>query len=149
MEHFVSLQMWAVLVAAPCIIAWFLGDLHGSARIRRMIEAGELDDLPEIERPAKSQGTRSHTVTIATQRRDGVFTAMPPPNDLHTEVESIRGEHNVWDDPDLFEDLSLTNPISERVLQHYRGSISELGRSNALIAKAGDGAPRRMDTTPG
>ncbi len=47
MEHFVSLEIWAVLAAAPCIISWFLGEMHGAARLRKMIEAEQAQAVPK------------------------------------------------------------------------------------------------------
>lgn len=39
MDYTVALSVWAVSVAAPCVISWLAGDMVGSARTRRLIEA--------------------------------------------------------------------------------------------------------------
>lgn len=146
MEHLIPLEIWAVLVAAPCMIAWFLGDLHGAARMRRMIEANDPID------PTDVVGTSTKTIRIpvalgspsASLSPDGekadsrppkqkdTFTDMPSLADLHAQAQRIRETDRVWEDDKAGVDPSSTDPISARILQHYRGSINELGRHNAL-----------------
>lgn len=40
-EYFAAFQAWAVIVAAPSILCWLLGERHGAARIRRLVEVAE------------------------------------------------------------------------------------------------------------
>lgn len=156
MEHIIPLEVWVVLVAAPCVIAWFLGDLCGAARTHRLIEAGDLNDMPEpliphhqeartrarsdtnssdklaIEDQAAPVSAQQSANSIESQQRREAFAGMQSLADLHEHAQRIREADKIWDDPALREDMCSTDPISARVLQHYRGSINELGRRNAL-----------------
>jgi len=38
MEYTITLGVWAVSVAAPCVISWLAGDMVGSARARRLYQ---------------------------------------------------------------------------------------------------------------
>ncbi|MEM1195569.1 MAG: hypothetical protein AAGH57_05650 [Pseudomonadota bacterium] len=40
MEYTIALGVWAVSVAAPCVVCWLAGDMVGSARTRRQHEEG-------------------------------------------------------------------------------------------------------------
>ncbi len=184
MEHFVSLEIWAVLAAAPCIISWLLGEMHGAARTRKMIDAERAPATPKAfspvqharnsapllvkasvvtkpekqvaqDAPAALSDERARPVTVhnpgapakvtspvghsaqrepvQSRRRREAFDNMPSVAELHAQAELIRESGMVWDDPNLSENLRKTDPISARVLQHYRSSINELARCNVGV----------------
>jgi len=178
-EHFVPLEIWAVMVAAPCIISWFLGEMHGAARTRKMIMADEAYAVPKavassprvgnstslvvrstalietvtlkdrdvvvaaLEERAKTKTVRNPREPdnravparrlaprkeVQVRRRREAFDGMPSVAELRSQALLIREGDSVWDDPELSENLRMTDPISTRVLQHYVGSINELAR---------------------
>ncbi len=67
-----QLEIWAVLVAAPCIIAWFLGEMHGAARLRRMIENESSAVFPNVTVASMSQpADRKIIPAIRERERSG------------------------------------------------------------------------------
>lgn len=40
MEYTIALGVWAVCIAAPCVMSWMAGDMVGSARTRRLYAPG-------------------------------------------------------------------------------------------------------------
>ncbi|MEL7217531.1 MAG: hypothetical protein AAGK01_03765 [Pseudomonadota bacterium] len=161
MEHFVSLEIWAVLAAAPCTISWYLGEMRGAARVRKMIVAEEASIAPRRlhdgssipgnarfeehltgQEPAAVFVAPSTSVVpiqpekheaVQSRRRKEAFDDMPSVAYLHAQAQLIRENGVVWDDPEMADGLRKTDPISARVLQHYRGSINELARCNARL----------------
>ena len=153
MEHFVSLEIWAVMVAAPFMIGWFLGEIHGVARIRKIVEGDQTPSAPKAIGPSPNVENPSSFVVKATaavgidepvdqhaqrepvqsRRRREAFDGMPSVAELHLQAQKIRKNGMVWSDPELSANMRKTDPISARVLQHYRGSIDELARCNVEL----------------
>ena len=140
METVFDWQMWAVLVAAPCSVAWLLGTLHGEARMRRAVGLADFigqraaspvptaqtaNDraamVPNHEKPViDDREIASHDQIVAN------FTL----NDLREHTNHIRLTSRLWDDPNSLKELQNPDPIVEEVLSHYRGSINTLEEAN-------------------
>ncbi len=53
MQEFIALEFWILAIAAPCILSWVLGEVHGAARVRSFME----HRLPTVEEAASIAGT--------------------------------------------------------------------------------------------
>lgn len=51
MDYTVLLSVWAVSVAAPCVLSWLAGDMVGSARTRRVMTADWLAQAEGVAAP--------------------------------------------------------------------------------------------------
>ncbi|MEM6856894.1 MAG: hypothetical protein AAF559_03410 [Pseudomonadota bacterium] len=119
MDYTVVLSVWAVSVAAPCVLSWLAGDVVGSARTRRAMTANRLaqaealampqagldggKSLPRLA-PHAAQPMRAALVRPeeemsfeeqareAERRRERreAFARMPALSDLRAHVEAIR-----------------------------------------------------------
>lgn len=64
MQDFLALEAWVVLLAAPCIISWILGEMHGAARMQKITEAGIAAGRHEV---------RLEGLSISAERRDKAY----------------------------------------------------------------------------
>ncbi len=53
MQEFIALEVWILAIAAPCILSWVLGEVHGAARVRSYME----QRVPTVEEAASIAGT--------------------------------------------------------------------------------------------
>ena len=64
MQDFLALEAWVVLLAAPCIVSWILGEMHGAARMQKITETGMAAGRHEIQLEGLS---------ISPDRRDKAY----------------------------------------------------------------------------
>lgn len=74
-------------------------------------------------------GPPSVATQIKARERRATFDDMPSLADLHEQAKSIRSSARIWDDDKALEHLRESDPVSDRVLRHYQGSISALAGS--------------------
>ncbi|MEO1488656.1 MAG: hypothetical protein AAFR88_04360 [Pseudomonadota bacterium] len=150
MEQLLALKVWAVLIAAPCMACWLIGDFFGARRMRQLHEqfdvgslfewpaqmdhaslppiASEQDYASSVPRAPRGQPAASRA---AGPRAPFEFAGMhsadvPALADLHAHTASIRASERLWDD---FQDLEAGSVLSladEEALQRYRASIETL-----------------------
>lgn len=148
MENFVTLEMWAVLAAAPCFLAWLLGTLHGEARMRRAfaftdiaahqtaLRLANADDDDESDRiineisDQPSDHAPLYKPDLTSPEREHPHGASVL-DDLRAHTENIRLSAKLWDDPEILRELHHPDPVADQVLSHYRGSIDTLEEANA------------------
>ncbi len=147
MEHSVAIGVWMVLIAAPCIVSWLIGDAVGAARTRSYYCIGTSPDAPSrAHRPltAKRQRRKRAAPAVADdpltlehkRRRREAFATMPPLVDLRAQANAIRRSESaviaqVCNDATSRGNLTLRSfPAADRTLRHYRASIHELHRAN-------------------
>lgn len=167
MENFIALEVWVVLVAAPCIISWILGEMHGAARMRQLVEETAQPRVPmtlppkiapqpaprqQCAGPAASANVNRLEQERSRQRRE-TFDGMPSLAELQAQTQQIRQSDRIWESADLTLSAMTPNTISNRVLEHYRGSIDELARHNSgqirdVAGFTDDDLPRFSDAAP-
>ncbi len=91
MEHFISLEIWAIMVAAPCIISWFLGEMYGAARVRKLMEGSGPDDdhLATVAAPASADCEAERTLIFGP--RDVMVPAPGAPYDSERYADRSAG----------------------------------------------------------
>lgn len=144
-------EMWAVLAAAPCFIAWLIGSLHGEARTRRALGLPDLSvsraGLPLAAAPSPSDRAtqrdagreREQSAPVTADDVSAQQAAQLPDQDgsisvleeLREQTENFRMSARLWDDPEVLRELLEPDPVADQVLSHYRGSICTLERANA------------------
>lgn len=163
MQSLITLEIWAIVIAGPCIVSWILGEMHGAARMRKLVEEmggvhAETDILqPPV--PVQALATAPPAKSAKTndvQRPNSAFEdacaesseAMPSIAEIRQEAESFRRSARVWDDAELLEEMRQSDTVTAQVLAHYNGSIRKLGRVRTpepiAMAKV---APRRDATS--
>ncbi|MEL6485993.1 MAG: hypothetical protein AAFQ13_02465 [Pseudomonadota bacterium] len=142
MDYTVVVSVWAVSVAAPCVLSWLAGDIVGSARTRRVITADWLAQaeafavpqagldggvclphsgsasLPSIRglraRPEEEMSFEEQARQAERRReRREAFARMPALSDLRAHAEAIRlSESPLRDRPE--EETTRFGQVSER-----------------------------------
>ncbi|MEP0189618.1 MAG: hypothetical protein ABJP70_01920 [Erythrobacter sp.] len=140
METVFDWQMWAVLAAAPCSVAWLLGTLHGEARMRRAVGIADcVEQRAALQFPI-AQTVNDRAAWALKHEKPGIddrdlashdqILANFALNDLRERTNHIRLTARLWDDPSALKELQDPNPIAEEVLLHSRGSINTLEEAN-------------------
>ncbi|MEM7666468.1 MAG: hypothetical protein AAF250_11480 [Pseudomonadota bacterium] len=88
-----------------------------------------------------------------SRRRRETFDGMPSLAELQAQTQKIRQSDRVWESADLTLSPIAPDPVSTRVLEHYRGSIDELARRNSGLNRkpkqlVDDDLPRFSDAAP-
>ncbi|MEM6908112.1 MAG: hypothetical protein AAF494_05490 [Pseudomonadota bacterium] len=72
MGQIIAFEVWLVLVTAPCVIAWIIGERHGAARMRKLSESAAIGSLADLT--PLSPAPKSHA---AQQAHSAVKRAAP------------------------------------------------------------------------
>lgn len=148
MGQYVTLEVWAVIVTAPCILSWIFGEMYGAAQERKFIaiEFSGAASAPEDHTDSRERGAQmvergvDHgssdglNPTVADQRehahRRAALGEIPCLAELNAEAQRIRRNAEVWSDPELTDRLARysrkAGAGSIEVLTQYQSSIEEL-----------------------
>ncbi|MEM8726164.1 MAG: hypothetical protein AAGE86_11650 [Pseudomonadota bacterium] len=66
MQGFLALEAWVILLAAPCLLSWILGEMHGAARVRSLVEGVDAGDA---DLPRHYRLRASSDVSVALQQK--------------------------------------------------------------------------------
>lgn len=86
MEYLVALGEWSLMIAAPCTVSWFVGDMMGAARSRQMF-AGSAQTEP----PAGALVVEQWRLAGASSPRTAALRDLPAPRADHASVLDSAG----------------------------------------------------------
>lgn len=96
MGHFVTLEMWAVLIAGPCIVSWIFGWIYGAACTPSRSSAS-ISQKPESEDSAREGiPTVEYSAAEVGELRNLALAHMPPITELRAQSEEIRNNVDLW-----------------------------------------------------
>ncbi len=146
MQEFIALEFWILAMAAPCILSWLLGEVHGAARVRNFME----DRLPIVEEAASIAGITASLTLPDRSPSAAANAALNPrrviaaPRDLSASERSAlykemltpteRSEEAHWRREELAALLSESDgdwaPEAEEVLSQYKVSVTQMAQAN-------------------
>ncbi len=122
MQEFLALEAWVILVAAPCVLSWVLGEMHGAARMRSIASSGTAatdgtesmwERIGAPERALRIQTARAEASLQA--RRIGNPQSTADMSKARASIDSAmeRSTSEVREEAALAASRNLTSPVDD------------------------------------
>ena len=169
MEQILALGAWAVIIAGPCIVSLYIGEMLATRRDAQPTALSWQARPVPVEAPRRM----SAKVPLRTfgpaamsddevldaeckRRRCETLSSLADVMDVRDAADAIRQSANLWADPkaraQLEEIADRLSPLAQDVLSQYRNSIEKLRDANdvndAAMPQMASDAPRVADAAP-